>query len=293
MPKDAAADELPNLNVGHLFSVSGKVALVTGGGSGLGKMMAGALVQNGVKVYIASRKLDELERIAKLLSESAPKNGPWPPEQACIPLRADIINRAGCEALAEEIKKRESQLDILVNNSGVTWGGKLDDFPEEKGWDRTFDLNVKSQFYMTTSLLPLLEKGKTNTQHASVVNIASVAAIMPMASSPLSAPGTGTYSYQPSKAASVHLSRTLAYELSDRFVFVNAICPGVFPSRMTSWSMGENREALEIGQPTGRLGTPEDIAGVLLFLCSRAGAHVTGMGIVLDGGQNMQYVPKL
>ena len=292
MLKDLAPDQLPDLTLPSLFSVSGKVALVTGGGSGLGKMISGALVQNGAKVYIASRKLEDLERVAAQHNASAPANGPFG-DKACIPLQADIQNKAGCDALAAEIAKHEQSLDVLVNNSGLTWGAPLTDFPEQKGWDRVFDLNVKSQFYMTVALLPLLEAGKSNTHHASVINIASVAGYTPMASSPLSGSGSGTYSYQPSKAASLHLTRMLAYELADRFVMVNALCPGVFPSRMTSFGLSEHRDLLEAGQPTGRVGLPEDLSGSIIMLASRAGAHITGTAISIDGGQWLQYIPKL
>jgi NAD(P)-dependent dehydrogenase (short-subunit alcohol dehydrogenase family) len=127
----------------------------------------------------------------------------------------------------------------------------MDDFPEDKGWDKTFHMNVKSQFYLTVALLPLLEKNKSNTKHASVINIASTAAFVPLAESGLSAPGHGTWSYQPSKAASVHLTRTMANSLAEKNVLVNAICPGVFPSRMTAFALSENKEILEGVQPTG------------------------------------------
>ncbi|KAI3627196.1 hypothetical protein CBS14141_001197 [Malassezia furfur] len=285
MPKDAAPEVMPDLKVGPLFDASGKIAVVTG-------VMAAALVQNGCRVYIASRKFDELQRVAKQLNETAPK-GPFEQGTFCIPIQADVGSKAGCDSLANEIKQKEEKLDILINNSGLTWGGKLDDFPEQKGWDKVFDLNVKSQFYLTVALLPLLEKDKSNTHHASVINVASVAAYAPAASGPLSEPGNGTYSYQPSKAASVHLTRMLAHELADRYVLVNALCPGVFPSRMTAWSLGQGKDLLEGVQPTGRLGTPEDIAGAVLFLTSRAGSHITGAALPIDGGQMLQFVPKL
>lgn len=237
--------------------------------------------------------MDELERAAAVMNEVAPKNGPFEAGTYCVPVQADLSSKAGCDALAAEIRKRESELDILVNNSGLTWGGPRDDFPEASGWDKVFHLNVKSQFYLTVALIPLLEKNKTNVRHATVINVASVAAFIPNASGVMSDSGNGTYSYQPSKAASVHLSKMLALDLADKYILVNAVCPGVFPSRMTSWSLNSYGEALESAQPTGRLGTPEDIGGLLLFLASRAGAHVTGTAIPIDGGQVLQFNPKL
>jgi len=193
MPKDAAPEVMPELGAQRLFSLDGKVALVTGGGTGIGKMIAATYVRNGAKVYIASRKLPDLQKVAAQLSKLSPSD-PEGKKGMCIALQADVGSKAGCDALAEQIKKAESRLDILVNNSGLTWGAAMTDFPEQKGWDKVFDLNVKSQFYLTVALLPLLEKGKSNTDHACVLNIASTAAIVPLAEGGLSAPGHGTFS---------------------------------------------------------------------------------------------------
>ncbi|KAJ9480284.1 Short chain dehydrogenase/reductase [Pseudozyma hubeiensis] len=292
MPKDAAPEVMPELGAQRLFSLHGKIALVTGGGTGIGKMIAATYIRNGAKVYIASRKLGDLQKVAEQLSKLAPSD-PEGKKGLCVALQADVGSKAGCDALADQVKKAESRLDILVNNSGLTWGAPMVDFPEDKGWNKVFDLNVKSQFYLTVALLPLLEKGKSNLEHATVLNIASTAAIVPLAEGGLSAPGNGTYSYQPSKAASLHLTKVLANSLAEKFIMVNAICPGVFPSRMTAYGLEENRDLLEGIQPTGRVGTPEDIGGVAMFFASRAGAHCTGTGIVVDGGQSIQFQPRL
>ncbi|PWN50528.1 putative NADPH-dependent beta-ketoacyl reductase [Violaceomyces palustris] len=291
MPKDLAPEVMPELGIQTLFDLTGKVALVTGGGTGIGKMISAAFARNGAKVYIASRKLEDLKKVAAQLSALSPKGAVK--GDAVIPLQADVGSKSGCDALADQIKARESSLDILVNNSGLSWGAPLTDFPEDKGWDKVFHLNVKSQFYLTVALLPLLENGKNNTRHASVINIASTAAISPTAGSGLSAPGHGTFSYQPSKAASLHLSRVLANTLAEKFITVNAICPGVFPSKMTSFGLSENKDLFEGIQPTGRIGTPEDIGGLAIFLAGRAGAHCTGTGTIVDGGQSLQFLPRL
>ena len=149
MPKDAAPDEMPELAVSTIFDLTGKVGLVTGGGTGIGKMITAAYVRNGAKIYIASRKLGDLKKQAEALSKLSPAGKVSGP--ACIALEADVGTKAGCDALAAQIKERESSLDILVNNAGITWGAPLDDFPEAKGWDKTFALNVKSQFYLTVA----------------------------------------------------------------------------------------------------------------------------------------------
>jgi NAD(P)-dependent dehydrogenase (short-subunit alcohol dehydrogenase family) len=161
------------------------------------------------------------------------------------------------------------------------------DFPEANGWDKVFALNVKSQFYLTVALLPILTKDKNNIHPAVVLNIASIAAISPLAEGELSAPGHGTFSYQPSKAASLHLTRMMAASLAKQNVTVNAILPGVFPSRMTSFGLENSGDLLVASQPTGRVGTPEDIGGLALFFASRAGAHCTGTAVPIDGGVSL------
>jgi NAD(P)-dependent dehydrogenase (short-subunit alcohol dehydrogenase family) len=159
--------DLPNLSSGALFGLDGKVVVVTGGGTGLGLMMATAFVQNGAKiVYICSRKLKNLETAANTLNSI--RSG------VCVPLEANLTTAQGCKDLASEIAKRESTLDVLVNNSGVSWGSAIDKVDEVKGWDRVFDVNTKSIFYLTVALLPLLKKDASINRPASVINISCV-----------------------------------------------------------------------------------------------------------------------
>ncbi|KAJ3308233.1 hypothetical protein HDU76_004057 [Blyttiomyces sp. JEL0837] len=260
-----------DLTLKNLFDVKGKVALVTGGGT----VIAAALVQNGAKVYIASRKLKVVEEAAKELNAMGPGT--------CIALQADLITREQAETLANEIKKRETKLHILVNNAGMSWGAPMNDYNEKDGWDRLFALNVKSIFYMTASLLPLL-KSDDNQNPGRVINISSVAGVSPIAEMDLAAAGNGTYSYNTSKAAVNHLTRVLAVSLAKQKVTVNCIAPGVFPSRMTKFGIDNAKDLLDAAQPMGRIGTTEDMAGLALFLCSRASAHITGAVIPIDGG---------
>ncbi|KAI8905262.1 hypothetical protein PhCBS80983_g04777 [Powellomyces hirtus] len=270
----------PDLSLNNLFNVKGKVALVTGGGTGIGKMIAAALVQNGAKVYIASRKLSVVQEAAAELTAMGPGT--------CIALQADLGSKAQSVALAEQLKQKESKLHILVNNAGMAWGSNLDDFDEKNGWDRLMALNVKSVFYMTSVLLPLLEAGSAGNQDpARVINISSVAGSACSAEDGLSAPGNGTWSYATSKAAVNHLTRTLALPLARRTIVVNAIAPGVFPSRMTKFGIDHGLSIMEKSQPLGRIGTTEDMAGLALFLCSRASAHITGAVIPIDGGATL------
>ncbi|ORY75037.1 hypothetical protein BCR35DRAFT_293104 [Leucosporidium creatinivorum] len=267
------------LQFNKLFDVAGKVALVTGGGSGLGEMMATALVQNGAKkVYIASRKEKQLKEVADRLTAAGPGS--------CEYIIADIATKAGCEALVAEVKKRTPVLHILVNNSGVTWGAPLDDFPEEQGWKRVLAANVQAIFYVTAGLAPLLEKEASATDPGRVVNISSVAGLdRKVEGTGLSSAGVGLWSYNTSKSAANALTQQLAVTLGKRFITVNAILPGVYPSKMTAFGLKNDTEnKLAKSHPMGRVGAPEDIAGLLLFLVSRAGAHSSGNLITTDGG---------
>ncbi|CAE6395523.1 unnamed protein product [Rhizoctonia solani] len=200
-----------DLSIGTLFGIKGKIALVTGGGSGIGFMIASALVQNGAKVYIASRKEKQLQEAQKALNEKGPGR--------CEYIVADLGSKAGCEALCGAFKARESKLHILVNNSGATWGAPWEDFPEKEGWDRVMALNVKSLFYMTSGLSELLQKDATALDPGRVVNISSVAGKDPIAhDTGLASKGQGLWSYNTSKAAVNHLTTTMAVTLAPKFV---------------------------------------------------------------------------
>lgn len=266
-----------NLKVADLFSVKDKIVLVTGGSSGIGKMVATGFVRNGATVYIAARKEAALKEAVAEIGKDAPGSVHY--------IVGNVNSKAGCDALVKEFRKRESKLHVLVNNSGTSWGGPYDDFPEEKGWDNVFNVNVKSIFYMTVGLTDLLSKGSNSWDPGRVINVSSVASVSPNAETPLTAPGNGTWSYQPSKAAVNHLTSVLAVKLGPEHITVNCVCPGVFPSKMTAFGLKHaGEEAFTSVQPTGRYGAPQDAAGVFLFLSAPASAHVTGAHILLDGG---------
>ncbi|PCI52181.1 MAG: 3-oxoacyl-ACP reductase [Moraxellaceae bacterium] len=249
-----------------LFSIEGKVALVTGGGRGIGLMIAQGFVEAGAKVYIASRKKEVCEEVAATLSEHG----------TCIGIGADLSTEAGIKALAEELKSREEKLDILVNNSGVTWGAPLESFPDS-AWDKVLGLNLKAPFNLTRELLPLLTKAASPEDPARIINIGSIAAdsTTPMA-----------YSYGASKAAIHHLTKVFANQFAAQNITVNAIAPGPFPSQMMAFALdNEHMKKAIIDQvPLKRVGTAEDIAGLSIYLASRAGSYMTGNIIPLDGG---------
>jgi 2-deoxy-D-gluconate 3-dehydrogenase len=262
------------VRITDLFSIDGKTALVTGGSRGIGEMIAAGFVANGVTTYISSRKADACAATAERLA--ATYGG------TCIPLPADLSNLDGVDALTAALNERTDRLDILVNNAGVSWGAPLEEFPE-KGWDKVMDTNVKGVFFLTQRLLPLLEAAATAEDPARVVNIGSIDG--------LHSPVFATYSYGPSKAAVHALTRQLGGQLAPRNILVNAIAPGPFPTWMLSTGVGTGGDvegtdwdALGRTNPRGRVGTPEDIAGLTIFLCSRAGAYTVGDVITCDGG---------
>jgi NAD(P)-dependent dehydrogenase (short-subunit alcohol dehydrogenase family) len=254
-----------------LFTVEGRIALVTGGTSGIGYMIAQGLVKNGAKVYVASRKADACAKTAEELSECG----------TCIGIPADLSSEQGCLDLVNEIQRREGKLNILVNNAGVTWGAPLEQYPGD-AWDKIQNLNVKSAFVMTQKCLPMLEEAATADDPARVINITSVAGQM--------YGSMQAYAYGPSKAALNHLTKILAGELAPRNITVNAIAPGVFPSRMTTFVLkdAEMAEKQRRAVPMGRLGEPRDMEGLAVFLSSPAGAYVTGAVICLDGGTSVK-----
>ncbi|MGI9287040.1 MAG: SDR family NAD(P)-dependent oxidoreductase [Pseudomonadales bacterium] len=248
-----------------LFSISGKVALVTGGSRGIGEMIARGYVVNGVKTYISSRKAEVCEQIAAELSR----------EGECIAVPADLSSMEGVDLLAAEIGKRESKLDILVNNAGATWGASIDDFPES-GWDKVMDLNVKSPFFLTQRLLPQLRAAAASEERARVINIGSIDGI--------NTPAFESYSYSASKAGIIHLTRHLAKFLAKDGINVTAVAPGPFPSKMMAATLNEHEAQIAANNPCGRVGKTEDMAGVAIFLASAAGAYVNGVTIPVDGG---------
>jgi NAD(P)-dependent dehydrogenase (short-subunit alcohol dehydrogenase family) len=253
-----------DLKIGSLFSVAGKSALVTGGSRGIGEMIARGLVENGVRVYISSRKADACETLANELSAFG----------TCVAIPADISRPEEVDRLAAAVAEREPKLDILVNNAGTAWGEPFDDF-SEKGWDRVMDLNVKALFFLTQRLADVLHNAGTADDPARVINIGSIDGLV--------APVFENYSYSASKAAVHQLTRHLARHLAPRHISVNAIAPGYFPSKMTEFMMTEDPDFAQ-HIPLRRGGTPEDMAGTVLYMASRAGTYLCGSVITVDGG---------
>jgi NAD(P)-dependent dehydrogenase (short-subunit alcohol dehydrogenase family) len=250
-----------------LFSVAGKTALVTGGSRGIGYMIAAEFLKAGVRrVYICARKAGACDAAASELSQYG----------ECVSVPCDVGQPEGVETLAKAVEEREERLDILVNNAGTAWGAPLDSHPIEQ-IDRVLQVNVRSVFHVTQRLLPLLRAAASREDPARVVNIGSIDGV--------DIPMTPNFGYSASKAAVHMLTRHLAYALAQDHVNVNAIAPGLFPSRMTQWAFdGDELSGILEAIPMHRAGTGEDVGGTAIYLSSRAGAYLTGVVIPVAGG---------
>jgi NAD(P)-dependent dehydrogenase (short-subunit alcohol dehydrogenase family) len=253
------------VDVAHLFAVHDKVAVVTGGSRGIGEMIARGYVAAGMRVYISSRKADACQRLADELSELG----------TCIPVPADLSTPEGARELADAVAEREPAVHVLVNNAGASWGAPLDEYPVD-GFDKVMDLNVRGVFLLTQALAPQLRAAATPEDPARVINVGSI-------DGGFHVPPYEAYAYSASKAAVHQLSRHLGRFLAADHITVNAIAPGLFPSKMTQF-LFEHEEQLVANIPLGRAGRPEDMAGIAIYLASPAGAYTTGAVIPVDGG---------
>jgi NAD(P)-dependent dehydrogenase (short-subunit alcohol dehydrogenase family) len=250
------------LDTSKLFTLEGRIALVTGGSRNLGKTIAEAYIAQGATVYISSRKVADCDATAEELGPN------------CHALPQDVSTVAGAKALAQAFGEKEQRLDILVNNAGAAWGEPFEDFPEA-GWDKVMDLNLKSPFFLTQALHEKLKAGGASGHLAKVINITSIDGqrLNPWE----------TYSYHASKSGLIFLTKRLAARLVQDNIIVTSIAPGAFASDMNK-AARDDAESVGKSIPIGRIGTAEDLAGAAIFLASRAGDYVVGDTITVDGG---------
>ncbi|NLU78282.1 SDR family oxidoreductase [Micromonospora sp. HNM0581] len=259
----------------ELFSVAGRVALVTGGTQGIGRMIAQGFVEAGARVYLTARTKSDCADVAQELSADGGD---------CVAIPADLADEQECVRLAREIAEREAKLDILVNNAGTAWTAPVDQFPAS-AWDSVLDLGLKAPLFLVRELAPLLRAAGTAENPARIVNIGSADA--------LRVPEMPTYSAAAAKAAIHHITRMLAHDFAPT-VTANVIAPGSFPSRMMAGVLEAMGEEIAAVTPLQRIGRPDDIVGTAIYLCSRAGSYVTGSVVTVDGGLSTArtgYVP--
>jgi len=263
---DNASNE-PARSSGELFSVDGKVAVVTGGSRGIGAMIASGLVRAGCRVYITARKAEACDAKAAELSAFG----------ECFSLPLNLADPAAAEDLVQRISEREQQLHILVNNAGATWGAPLEEYPLD-AFDKLWNINVKALFALTVRSLPLLRAAAHPDDPARVINVGSIDGI--------GVPALESYAYSTTKAGVHMLTRHLASRLAAESITVNAIAPGPFDSKMMAFALDDpqTRAAIAANVPLGRIGEPDDVAGATIFLASRAGRYLTGAVIPVDGG---------
>lgn len=260
------------MDIQSLFSLEGRVALVTGGSRGIGKMFVeGLLVAGCARVYISARKIDQMQDTIDELGADR-----------VIGIPADLSQMDGMVALADELKARETRLDILINNAGAAWGQPYLEF-SEAGWHRTMDLNVKTPFFLTQKLHDLLVAGGKTGHPAKVIHVSSIDGqrINPWE----------TYAYQASKAAVIQLTRRMAARLIQDNIVVTSIAPGAFPSEMNK-AAKDAPDASASGIPAKRIGTAEDMAAAAIYLASRAGDYVVGETLTVDGGVVNALLPN-
>lgn len=260
------------MNIQSLFSLEGRIALVTGGSRGIGKMFVEGLLAAGcARVYISARKADQMQ--ATIDEFGADR---------VIGIPADLSQMDGMIALANELKARETRLDILINNAGAAWGQPYLEF-SEAGWHRTMDLNVKTPFFLTQKLHDLLVAGGKQGHPAKVIHVSSIDGqrINPWE----------TYAYQASKAAVIQLTRRMAARLIQDNIVVTSIAPGAFPSEMNK-AAKDAPDASASGIPAKRIGTAEDMAAAAIYLASRAGDYVVGETLTVDGGVVNAHLPS-
>ena len=249
-----------------LFSLQGKVALVTGGTRGIGRMIAEGLLRQGAKVYVTGRRAEACQAAAAEMGALG----------TCVALVGNVADAAGITDLAHRLSALEPALDILVNNAGAVWVAPFDSFPES-GWDKVMDLNLKTPFFLAQALHGPLRQAALRCP-AKVINVASIDghSVNPLAS----------YSYAASKAGLIHLTRRMAVELAPEGIMVNALCPGAFPTDM---NRAARDDAQRVAQriPAGRVGCSDDIAAAAIYLASRAGDHVAGTTLTIDGGASL------
>ena len=256
------------MSVRDLFSLEGKIALVTGGSRGLGLQMAEALGEMGAKLIITARKADELAEAQAHLKSM---------DIEAMPISNDLSKFDQIPGLVDQALKAYGHIDILINNAGANWNAPAEDYPDE-AWHKVMNLNVNAPFFLAREVA---KRSMIPRQSGKIINVASVAGLKG------NSPGVTMVAYNTSKAAAVNMTRALACEWGAYNINVNAICPGFFPTKMTHGLLDKIGESVVARAPLHRLGGEEDLKGAIVFLASEASRHITGHALPIDGGSSI------
>lgn len=253
------------MNIKELFSLKGRTAIVTGGGRGLGQQIAEAYADAGANVVVCSRNLETCQEISASLKEKGVRS---------LALKCDVSNPNEIQYVVDETMKEFGQIDILVNNSGVSWGASALEMPEDK-WDKVMDINLKAVFLFSQAVGKIMVEQRSGK----IINIASIAGMGGQDPKVMDAIG-----YTSSKGAVIAFTKDLATKLAPYNVNVNAIAPGFFPTKMAKMVLDYSGEKILERTPAGRFGSDNDLKGPALFLASDASSYVFGHVLVVDGG---------
>lgn len=261
----------------NLFNLKKKTVLVTGGASGIGKIITECLFSAGAEIIVTSRNIERnKENLNNKILKSDRVNF----------FKTDVSNENDIQILKEKIEKKFEKINVIVNNAGTSWGAKLGNFPFH-AWEKVFSTNVSGVFHLSQLLIPVLKKSASKNNPSKIINIGSVMGT--------SAYGDGAYSYSASKAAIHHLTKIMAKELANKKILVNAIAPGPFESNMTKFALDttDKKKSVEKKIPLGRIGNKNDLEGLIIFLSSNASNYITGSIIPLDGGLHVSTGSEL
>jgi gluconate 5-dehydrogenase len=254
------------MNVREMFDLSGRVAIVTGGGRGIGLKMAEGLAEVGANIVLCSRKVENCQKAAQDLAKLGIKT---------LAMACDVKSPASIQGVVEKTLKEFGRLDILVNNSGVTWGGPAEDYSLE-GWEKVMDTNMTGAFLFSQ----MAGRAMIRQKSGSIINIASVMGVIGMESDVADA-----IAYSASKGALITFTKDLAAKWAKYNIRVNAVAPGWFPTDMTKWVLDNHGKKILSLVPMGRFGEPEELKGAVVYLASEASKYVTGIVLPVDGGQ--------
>jgi NAD(P)-dependent dehydrogenase (short-subunit alcohol dehydrogenase family) len=254
------------MNVREMFDLSNKVAIVTGGGRGIGLKMAEGLAEAGANIVLCSRKVENCQKAAQDLAKLGVKT---------LALACDVKSPATIQSVVDKVVEEFGRLDILVNNSGITWGASPENHSLE-GWEKVMDTNLTGAFLFSQ----IAGRTMIRQKSGNIINIASIMGVIGMESDVADA-----IAYSTSKGALITFTKDLAVKWAKYNIRVNAIAPGWYPTDMSRWALENHGKKILGSVPMGRFGEPEELKGAVVYLASEASRYVTGIILPVDGGQ--------